>query len=150
TSSGNTSDDAAVAESVIGSSASSLVNGGVLTVTGTVNINAVNLVTVTTLANGTAGGFAPSAKGGTLGSTVVSGDTEAKITNGTVRGADVNLSATSNRTITTTAVATQGGSTFNPVANKTQQALSNNKAKTADGDVNTAAAVAVTILTGDT
>jgi hypothetical protein len=148
----NPADDAAVANSTIGSSATVHVSGGTLSATtGTANLNASNTVNVTTTADGSAGGFAPSAAGGTVGVAVVTGDTTATIDGGTVSAADVNLSATSLRTVMTTSKATQGGAT-NPSPNATQgtQALQNNHANAADGAVNFAAAVAVTTLTGDT
>ena len=62
----------------------------------------------------------------------------------------VNVSATDNRTVTTLARATQGGAApGSPNPTKGQQTLTNYGAKTPDGSVNIAGAVAVTDLTGD-
>ena len=63
----------------------------------------------------------------------------------------VNVSATGDRTVTTLARATQGGAApGSPNPTQGQQTLTNNDAKTPDGSVNVAGAVAVTNLTGDT
>ena len=107
-------------------------------------------VNVTTTADGTAGGAAGSAQGGTVGVTVLTGDTIATLSAGTLNASEVDLSATSNRSVSTVAKATQGGAAPGPTNTKGQQTLTTYNAKTSDGKVNVAGAVAVTSLTGDT
>ena len=152
TAAGATNTDAAVSTSNVASTATVAVSGGTLTATaGTATIAATNTVNVTTSANGAAGGFASSAKGGTVAVTVLSGDTDATVSGGTVNAAGVNVSATGNRTVTTLARATQGGAIpGSPNPTQGQQTLTNYGAKTPDGSVNVAGAVAVTNLTGNT
>jgi hypothetical protein len=149
---GATKDDAAVSTSTIASTASVVVSGGILLATGgQATLAATNTVDVTTTADGSAGGFSKSAKGGTVAVTVLSGDTDATISGGKVTASGVSVSATGNRTVTTLARATQGGAApGSPNPNQGQQTLTNNGAKTPDGSVNVAGAVAVTNLTGDT
>jgi hypothetical protein len=144
-------DDAAVSNSTIAGTASVVVSGGMLLAPGgKANIAAANTVNVTTTADGTAGGAAPSASGGTVAVTVLSGDTSATVSGGTVSASAVNLTSTSNRTVTTAATATQGGAApGSPNNTQGQQTLANNNATTPDGSVNVAAAVAVTSVTGD-
>jgi hypothetical protein len=148
---GATNTDAAVSTSNVASTATVAVSAGTLAATsGTATIAATNTVNVTTTADGTAGGSAASAKGGTAAVTVVAGDTDATVSGGTVSASGVNVSATDNRTVTTLARATQGGATpGSPNPTKGQQTLTNYGAKTPDGSVNVAGAVAVTSLTGD-
>ncbi len=149
---GATDTDAAVSTSNVASTATVAVSGGTLTATaGNAAIAATNTVNVTTSANGAAGGFVPSAKGGTVAVTVLSGDTDATVSGGTVDASGVNVSATGSRTVTTLARATQGGAIpGSPNPTHGQQTLTNYGAKTPDGSVNVAGAVAVTNLSGNT
>jgi hypothetical protein len=148
---GTTGTDAAIANSTIASTATVTVSGGTLAATGgNATIAATNLVNVTTTADGSAGASASSAKGGTAAVTVLSGDTDATVSGGTVKASGVSVSATDNRTVTTLARATQGGATTgNPGPTRAQQALATSGAATPDSRVNVAGAVAVTKLSGD-
>ncbi len=151
-STGSTNTDAAVSSATIASTANVVVSGGDFSAAGgPATISATNTVNISTTADGTAGGFASNAKGGTTALSVLSGDTDATVSGGTLSAPAVNVSATDNRTITTIARATQGGASPgspNPTAG--QQVLSNNGAETPDGAINVAGALAVTNLSGDT
>ncbi|HEX5499040.1 MAG TPA: hypothetical protein VFX03_07435, partial [Thermomicrobiales bacterium] len=124
-----------------------------------------NKVNVTDRAAGDEGGSdgnGAGATGASLGVTVLWGDTSAAISGGSITGAGVTLSATSDRTATTVANATAGGADSNggqnesekrladPNPNKANDGKSVDKAKTSDGDLPFAAGVAVGVVTGDT
>jgi len=149
---GSLNSDAAVSTSTVSSGASVAVSGGSLSaVSGTARIAATNDVNVTTTADGAAGGDAAGALGDTVGVAVLSGDTSARISGGEVNASEVDVSATSNRTVTTAATATQGGAAPGGQGNtQGQQTLTNYNAATPDGSVNVAGAVAVTSVNGDT
>ncbi|MHC5673173.1 beta strand repeat-containing protein, partial [Nostoc sp.] len=142
----DTSVDAAVATSIINSSAiahisgtSSLVASGYLSVTARNNINAIT--------NGDA--TAATAGAGIAVATVTS-TTDAYIdssSNQSISASNITLAADSDNSITTTAKASPGGSTQN---DQTPQSRTKNNAKTSDGDVKVAGALAFTNLSSNT
>ncbi len=151
-SAGSLDSDAAVSTSTVASSASVAVSGGSLSAAaGTATLAANNIVNVTTIADGSAGGAAAGAMGDTVGVTVLSGGTSATVSGGTVSAAEVDVSALSNRAVTTLARATQGGADPDSFTDtQGEQTLTTYNAVTPDGTVNVAGAVAVTSVTGDT
>jgi hypothetical protein len=156
-SSNSTTSDAAVA--IVGFDSSPKVElrgGAALTVTsGSTSLAASNNVTVQAIADGRIGGSA----GGTLGVSTLLGDTLARVDGASITSAgSVTVAATSVRNLSTTAHATPDGAKDGGGSNESEKRLqdpnqdgnSNDKAQTGDGqDVGFAAAVAVTILTGD-
>ncbi len=155
---GNASDDdkredAAVAVSIISSSATVHVGGSaVLSSNGAMNVLADNQVNATTTADGTAGS---SNAGGTLATLVLSGDTTINVdgTASVTAGGNLSLNSTSNRTANTTAKSTSQGATEDGNAGtktKGQQALQDNNASTSDGAVSLAASIGIATVSGDT
>jgi len=114
------------------------------------SFKATDSTTVTTTADGTVASTA----GATLAVTVVDVDSTARITgNAAVTAPTVELLAASTRALTTTAKSTPGGSqddNDDSTQNDSQKALQNNNAKTSDGDLTIAAAVAVSHVGGTT
>ena len=149
----DSSQDASIAASIIQSNASVSVGGtATLTAGTTATITAHNQVDVTTHVDGTGG---DSDQGGTLASSIVSGDTRVTVQDSATiqAGGDLTLDATSDRSVTTTAVATAGGATEDgddQTMTEGQQTLDENNAETSDGDVTLAAAIALSTLNGET
>ncbi|MDB5974591.1 MAG: hypothetical protein JWR07_1351, partial [Nevskia sp.] len=164
TSGGSTSTDAAGAVSIIRSAPTFDMTGGTINATGGVSMTANNTVNVSSTADGKQGGSDDNGTGGAgaaVGVTVLWGDTSATITGGSVSGAGVTLTASSDRTAITVANATEGGSDSSggnneskkrladPNPNKASDGKSVDQAKTSDGALLFAAGVAVGVLTGD-
>ncbi|MBI5616868.1 MAG: right-handed parallel beta-helix repeat-containing protein, partial [Gammaproteobacteria bacterium] len=152
--SNDSSKDAAAAIAHLSSAANVRIGGtSNLNATGALSVLSTNTVTALTSADGTSGSSSGGALGGTVAVTLVSGDTKTEIADSSqLHGSTITLAANSNRTIDTHAKATQGGASDSGAANDTEgkKALSSNDAKTSDGSLNLAAAVAVTSVTGDT
>ena len=157
----DTAADAVIALSYIDSSAAVKVSGGVLSAGGHLDATASNTVSITTTADGSAGANAGTAAGATLAFTLLTGDTLAQVTGGTLQADDVNVAATAQQDIHTKAISTQGGATqsvggtnqsesklADPRGDGTGAGKDADKAATSDGDVDFAAAVAVTVNTG--
>ncbi|MBI1395302.1 MAG: LEPR-XLL domain-containing protein, partial [Betaproteobacteria bacterium] len=153
-SSNDATKDAAAGVTHIGSTATvSVAGSSLLKATGDLSIVSTNTVKAVTGADGSAGSSSGTAAGAALAVSVVSGDTETDIAGtASLQGGTVTLSALSDRTVDTHAKSTQGGASDSGGTNDTQskQALTDNKAKTSDGSVKFAAAVAVTNVTGNT
>ncbi len=144
--------DAAIANATIVSTPTVRLAGSTITVGGTTTITSQNTVNSTTNADGRAGS---SDAGGTVAVNTVAGATELLIEGTTTLNSTNNLTlqATSNRTLVTNAFSTPRGVTDdnNSSTNTNgQTTLSNNNASTSDGNMQLAAAVAVTSLVGDT
>ncbi|MEO8751246.1 MAG: LEPR-XLL domain-containing protein, partial [Casimicrobiaceae bacterium] len=144
--------DAAVAMSIIDSSANSHVlgNTNLDASSGVVGVTAANTVHVTTLADGTANDNHNI--GGTLALSVVHTDTDASL-NGSVSvtAQDVNVNSTSSNDVTTTAKSTAGGAQQGNgrIPNPSEQQLATYGAATSDGKVMFAGAVAISDLDAD-
>ena len=141
--------DAAVATSIVSSATKINVTGTtVLSVGGALDLSAVNKRSVTTVADGSAGGA--TAAGGSVAVATVTGDTEAYIDGGvTITAGSIKVSASKVDNITTSAKSTSGGSTSGGGTTQTETTLASNKAETSSGSVTIAGAVAVTSLTSD-
>ncbi len=154
---GNAADDstsdAAIAASIVDSDAGIHIGGtAAITAGGLATITANNTNTVITTADGL-GGSADA--GGTLATTVVSGDTSLLVdgTASIISTGNLLLQSRSNRTLTTTSIATPKGARDDGNAGtqtQGQQALANNDASTSDGAMRLAAAIGVSTLSGDT
>ncbi|WP_158080953.1 hypothetical protein, partial [Pelomonas sp. KK5] len=145
--------DASVASAVVSSGASVSVGGtAALKASGNLILKSTNTLDVQTLADGTAGSSAGAAGGGTVAVSQLGGDTTVDVNgSATLQGSSIAATATTTRTVHTTAKATAGGATQpsgTPTQGQTQ--LANNNAATGDGSLNFAAAVAVTHVGGDT
>ena len=147
--------DASVA-SVIASSAAGVTVGGTssLTASGALILKSTNTVDVAAVADGTAGASAGGAKGGTVAVTQLGGDTKVDVTDSAgLSGTSISATSTTARTVHTSAKSTAGGATQPSGGGgqtQGQQQLANNNAQTGDGQLNFAAAVAVTHVGGDT
>lgn len=153
--------DAAVSASVVVTHANvTIKDTAMLSAGDTIGIAALNNVNVTTLADGQQGN---SSAGAVVAVSTVESQTNVDIDdNASITAAhDMSLSATTNRTVNTKAIATTSGATDSGNANNptvAQQRLAdpdgnpntNDKASTSDGDVKLAAVVAVHTLTGST
>ncbi|HUJ88277.1 MAG TPA: LEPR-XLL domain-containing protein, partial [Burkholderiales bacterium] len=146
--SGSSSLDAAVVNTTYGSGALLSVSGGAtLDATGTASLTASSKLTANTTADANVAGSA----GAAVAVSVITGDTTGSVNGATVDGGTVTLAASSNRTITTLAKSSPGGSSASgDSSNASEQTLSNNHASTSDGDITVAGAVAVSTDTGDT
>ena len=137
-------DDAAVSLSVISSSADVVISGtATLDAADAIDIDSLDTVVVNTIANGQLGS---SNAGATLATAVVLGDTTVDVqdTPTLTAGSDLTIDASNNRTIDTQSIATDDGAAEDgdPMANnEAQQALEDNDAETADGELSLAAAV---------
>ena len=144
---GNPAADADLAQTTLNSTALAHVSDtSSLSVGGILGISATNNGTVTTTADGSQGGAGTA--GGSLAITHFTGNTQAYIDSSVavIAGA-INISATSMHNVTTTATATAGGASSN---NDNIQTLAENLAKTSDGNVTVAGALAVTDLKNTT
>ena len=153
-SSNSSSTDAAVGITTVDSSADVSIGGSsTLTSTGALSIDSSNTVNASTTADGSAGSSSGTAVGAALAVDVIGGATETDVLDtAALQGSTVAVDATSNRTVATDAISTQGGASDSGTPNDTQskQQLSSNNAQTSDGAMNIAAAVAVTNVTGGT
>ena len=147
-----TSLDAAVAMSIIDSSATAHVLGNSsLSAAGDFGIIAANTVNVTTVADETANGNA--GFGATLALSVVHTNADASLDGAVIVTAqNVNLHATSVNDLSTTAKSTAGGAQQGggAVPNQSEQRLADYGAATSDGSVNFAGAIAISDLGADT
>ncbi len=146
-------EDAAIAISVINNVSNVTIDtGSTLTSGGATSIVSNNLVTATSIADGMLGGS--DAGGGTLAMTTVTGDTILSINGAVVTAAgDVNLLANTIRSAKTQATATPGGTKDDGDSTTTtrgESELDTADAKTSEGSVEFAAAIAIGNLTGNT
>jgi hypothetical protein len=129
-------------------------DGATMTVNGGANISAHTNDTMSassTLNSSTvANAHVANTAGAAVAVSVITGDTTASVTGATVSGSSVSLTAASNRTITTTALSSPGGSASSGNnANASEQTLANNNASTgSSGSVTLAGAIAVSTDTG--
>ncbi|TWH39301.1 beta strand repeat-containing protein [Dulcicalothrix desertica] len=142
----DTSVDAAVATSIINSSAIARISGtSSITAGGTLAVTATNKI------NATTSGDASAAMGGAgIAVTTVTSTTQAYIdtsSSQSISALDLTLLADSDNNITTTAKASSGGSTKN---DQTPLSRTENNAKTSDGSVDVAGALAFTKLSSKT
>ncbi len=142
--------DAAILSTTFKSGATLAVNGAAsLTATNAVSLTASSKINTSSMADANVVGTA----GAAVAVTVVFGDTTASIdgTGGAkVSGSAVTLAASTDRTLSTTAKSSPGGSDSNSGSNKSEQTLASNKAATSQGSVTIAGAVAVSTDTGST
>ncbi|HEY1378701.1 MAG TPA: hypothetical protein VGF55_18020, partial [Gemmataceae bacterium] len=143
-SSANSAPDAAVANTSLSSSAVAHIGGTAsISAGGAFSLAATNTTAATTVSDGTAGGG--TATGGSVARTAVTSTTRAAIDGGaSVNAGTIDVAATATTNAATTATSTSGGATQN---SQDTQALLQGKAKTSDGNVSVAAAVALTNLT---
>ena len=88
--------------------------------------------------------------GGTVAGTVIGGATQATVGgSASLSGASIAVTAVSSRTVDTQATSTQGGATDGATQTTGQQKLQEQDASTSDGDLQLAAAVAFTNISGD-
>ena len=144
--------DASIATSVLNSSASVTVGGESQLAGGSVDILADNQVIASTMADGSVGS---GDAGGIVATTFVQGDTSVLIhEQASISSAgDLNIQSTSDRTVSTSAIATSEGAADDGndgTSTEGQNVLADNDASTSDGDVTLAATVAVSSLGGDT
>ncbi|MBI3349806.1 MAG: hypothetical protein HY020_21665, partial [Burkholderiales bacterium] len=146
--------DASVASAIVSSTAGVTVGGtSSLSASGALILKSTNTVDVAAVADGTAGANANGAKGGTVAVTQLGGDTTVNVTDSAgLAGGSVSATATTQRTVHTSAKSTAGGATQPGAGAPTQgqQQLASNNAQTGDGALNFGAAVAVTHVGGDT
>jgi len=157
----NVETDAAVTIVYLETEARTVVSGNAnLQVSGNVSLKAETLANV----NATADGGTDSGNiGATLALTIVNLTTEAEVTgsstiNATGPGADVTVQAIETATVVADATSTAGGASEGDGSNRSQQRLdnpdkdanTNDKVKTADGDVNFAGAIALSFFTSST
>ncbi len=147
--------DASIASAIVSSSAGVTVGGtATLSASGNLILKSSNTLDVQTISDGTAGSSSGAAVGGTVAVSQLGGDTSINVTDtARLSGATVSATATTARTVHTTAKATGGGATApsgggTPTQGQTQ--LASNKAATGDGNLDFAAAVAVTHIGGNT
>ena len=147
--------DAAIATTILHTDPTLTLSGGDIDVGGVALLKAENTILSTTIADGALG-----AAGATVAFSLFLGDTSVVISGGTLDASTITVQATSDRTATTTAKATAGGSddgaasgdseSEKRLANPDNDITTNDKASTDEGDITFAAAVAVGVLTGDT
>ncbi len=146
---GSGSTDAAVLSTTYGSGAAMTVDGGA-------NVSAKTSDTLSassTLQSSTVADASHGTAGGAVAVSVITGNTTASVADATVSGSSVNVTAASNRTITTTAMSSPGGSSGSDSSdpNSSGNTLANNDASTGAGqNITVAGAVAVSTDTGTT
>ncbi|MBV1747412.1 MAG: DUF4347 domain-containing protein, partial [Desulfomicrobium sp.] len=148
---GSVTADAAVATSVVDGSAAVRVTGTTaFSVAGALSLSASNTRSVTTTADGSAGG--DTAAGGSVAVAVVTGDTEAYLGESAkvISAGSLSISASKLDNIATSAKSTSGGAVEAAGSTETKSRLSEYKAETSSGAVTIAGAVAVTNLNGHT
>lgn len=139
--------DAAVLSTTFGSGATLSIAGSAnLTATGSSTLGASSKLVSSTVADANVVGTA----GAAVAVSVITGDTTASVDSASVHGSSVALTASSDRTITTTAKSAPGGSDSNGGTNKSEQTLADNKASTSDGNLTIGGAIAVSTDTGTT
>ena len=114
----NNTVDAAVASAILNSAATVTVSGGAVDAVSAAQFKATNTVTASSTADGLTGD-----QGGTVGFTLLTGDTKVLFTGGTVSAGSIALQATSDRTATTLAKATVGGSNDGGGSNESEKKL---------------------------
>ena len=150
-SSKNTAKDAAVAITHIDSSAQvRLAGSSALSAGGALSVAANNAVTAKTTADGSAGTAAGEAKGAVLAASYIHGDTRAELADSaSLSGSAISLSANATRSAEVLARATKGGAEKSTDgANDSEKTLAEQEAKTSDGSLQFAAAVAVGAISG--
>ena len=140
---GVTGVDAAIATANVTSTSNAVVNDSTVHAGGSFSLSAIDTTTSTTTADGTSGGS--SAAGGSVGVNVINDSTTASVGGAsTVTAAGVSVSATTTESASTLAKATAMGATNNNPDTKND--LTNYNAKTNDGPVSVAGALAITSL----
>ncbi|HEY9109245.1 MAG TPA: LEPR-XLL domain-containing protein, partial [Roseateles sp.] len=150
-SSKNTAKDAAVAITHVDSKAKVRVAGtSALNAAGALSIASHNAVTAKTTADGGAGAAAGDAKGAVLAASYIQGDTRTELADGaSLSGASITLTADATRSAEVVAKATKGGATQSADgSNDSEKKLAEQDAKTADGSLQFAAAVAIAATDG--
>lgn len=144
---GSAAVDGAFASSTVASSAlTEVADTAFLSAGGVLAVSATDDTSVTTTADGSDSGS--NAAGASLAVADVTGDTRASLDSGASASAsEIDILAIVNKDIVTTATSTTAGATQN---SHDIQALSQNNAKTNDGKVQVAGALAVTSLQGTT
>jgi hypothetical protein len=142
--------DAAVALANANSTAHAEIGNATISVSGTLNVSAVNTVTVTMTADGTVGGA--TGAGASAARSKVNVTTDALIDGAAaINAGAINLSGSSNTAVSTTAKAAQKGAVANGVTPTTaQQLLGTYAPGTANGAQTFAAAVAISDVTNTT
>ena len=156
-----TTTDASFAVAVVSSSATVTVhNDSDLVATGAATIDATNTVHLTTTADGTLGNS--STAGAIVAVSVVFGDTEVVISDATtsIDASSVAIAATTSRTVDTTAKASPKGAKDHAddgsqtskerLKDPNDDSDTSDRAATGEGNVNFAATVAVSVITGHT
>ena len=145
----NSKVDAAVLNTTYGSGAAMTVNGGaVLSAHGADTAASSSTLNSTSVANGDVAGDA----GAAVAVSVITGNTTTDVDSASVTGSAVNVTASSNRTIVTTAMSAPGGSQASGTgSNASEQTLANNDASTGSGqNITVAGAITVSTDTGST
>ncbi len=146
--------DAAVASAILHSAPTLTISGGTVHAGGNAVLKATNTVTAGTTADGLTGD-----KGASVAFNLVTGGTSATLSGGSVDADSVTLQAHSERSAQANAVATVGGANASGSgSNESEKRLRDpnkdgstaDRAKTDEGNMNLAAAVAVGVVTGDT
>ncbi len=140
--------DAAVAVTTFTSGAAlNIGDGATLDAAGAASLSAGSTLVDTTTADASG-----ATAGAAVAASIISGDTTASIAGATVDGSSVSLTATTNRTITTTAESSPGGAAANSSGNTSENYLSQYDPATGSGgdNVGVAGAVAVGTDTGNT
>ena len=146
---GNAQVDASVLNTTYGSGAAMTVNGGArLNAHGADTVAASSTLNSSTTANGDVAGDA----GAAVAVSVITGDTTTDVDSASLTGASVSATASSNRTIVTTAWSAPGGSQASGSgSNASEQTLSSNNASTGSGqNITVAGAITVSTDTGKT
>ncbi len=141
--------DAAVANVTYGSGAAMTVNGGAsLNAHGADTVAASSTLNSSNVANGDVAGDA----GAAVAVSVITGDTTTDVDSASLTGSSVSATASSNRTIVTTAYSSPGGSQASGTgSNASEQTLANNNASTGAGqNITVAGAITVSTDTGKT
>ena len=141
--------DAAVLNTTYGSGAAMTVNGGAsLNAHGADTVAASSTLNSSTIANANVSGDA----GAAVAVSVITGDTTTDVDTASLTGSSVNATASSNRTIVTTAMSAPGGSQASGNgSNASEQTLSSNNASTGAGqNITVAGAITVSTDTGKT
>ncbi len=141
--------DAAVLNTTFGDGAAMTVNGGASLNAHTADtVAASSKLNSSTVANANVAGDA----GASVAVSVITGDTTTDVDNATLTGASVGVTASSNRTIVTTAMSSPGGSQASGNgSNASEQTLSSNNASTGAGqNITVAGAITVSTDTGKT
>ncbi len=141
------STDAAVASVVITSHATTSVAGSAnLSVNGAFTLSAKNVSIANAIADGSKGGA-----GATLGVGVISSGAEASIKgNASVQAGSIAINAESQNDLTALAKSTTSGATSSSTQQDSQKALADNDAKSSDGSIGLAGAVAVGTVVSST